>query len=319
MSKNLKIIIIVIVILLIAIISFSFSLKGKKSEDSSNKLNIVVTTFSTYDFTKQIVQNNAEVTYLMGPGADSHGYEPSAKDLIKIKESDVFIYIGGEMENWVDKVLKSDTIDENKTKLIKVTDCVETIEEVEVDGAEDTYEEEHNAFDEHIWTSPTNAKKMVKYLSEEFTKLDSKNKEIYQKNADNYIANIEDVRIKIQEIVSNKKRDILVFGDKMPMQYFLNEFGLRASAAFNGCSTEAEPSTKTITYLINKIKEENIPVILYIELGTGNTAKSIANEAGCKVMQIQTLHNISKKDFDSGETYVSLMTRNLEVLKEALN
>ena len=104
----------------------------------------------------------------------------------------------------------------------------------------------------------------------------------------------------------------------MPMQYFLNEYGLTSSAAFGGCSTETEPSAKTITYLINKVKEESIPVVLYIELSTGKTAKSIARETGAKTMQIQTLHNISKDDFESGETYVSLMTRNIDVLKEAL-
>ena len=159
---------------------------------------------------------------------------------------------------------------------------------------------------------------MVKYLSEQFSKIDNNNKESYEKNAENYIKQIENVRNEIQEIVANKKRDRLVFGDKMPMQYFLNEFGLTASAAFNGCSTEAEPGTKTITYLVNKVKEEQIPVVLYIELSTGKTAKSIANETGAKVMQIQTLHNISKDDFKNGETYVSLMERNLPVLKEAL-
>ena len=159
---------------------------------------------------------------------------------------------------------------------------------------------------------------MVKYLSEQFCNLDNENKDIYEKNAENYITKIDDLRTRIQEIVNNKKRDRLVFGDKMPMQYFLNEFGLTASAAFNGCSTEAEPSIKTITYLINKVKEENIPVVLYIELSTGKTAKSIANETGAKVLQIQTLHNISKDDFKNGETYVSLMERNLQVLKEAL-
>ena len=306
-----------------------------KNVIESNKLNIVVTTFSTYDFTRQIVGDKADITFLLGPGVDAHSYEPSAKDLVTIKNADVFIYIGGEMEQWVDKIFTTGIINNDKTILIHVTECIETIEEQEVDGAEEEehhhYDEdenehgeeqrekrEHGAFDEHIWTSPSNAIKMVKYLSEQFCNLDNENKNIYIKNTENYIAQIEDLRTKIQEIVDNKKRDRLVFGDKMPMQYFLNEFGLTASAAFNGCSTEAEPGTKTITYLVNKVKEEKIPVVLYIELSTGKTAKSIANETGAKVMQIQTLHNISKDDFKNGESYVSLMSRNLPVLKEAL-
>lgn len=301
-----------------------------KASNKTDKLSIVTTTFSTYDFTRQIVGDKAEITLLLDPGVDSHSYEPSAGDLVKIKNADIFIYIGGEMEQWVDKVFETDIINKDKTKMIQVTECIETIEEQEVGGDEEEHHHEdehgenheeiheHGAFDEHIWTSPSNAIKMVKYLSEQFCNLDKENKNIYEKNADNYIAQIDDLRTRIQEIVDNKKRDRLVFGDKMPMQYFLNEFGLTASAAFNGCSTEAEPSIKTITYLINKVKEENIPVVLYIELSTGKTAKSIANETGAKVLQIQTLHNISKDDFKNGETYVSLIERNLQVLKEAL-
>ena len=315
MSKNKKIIMIVTIILIIVGILMAIFVKPKNTR-KTDKLKVVATTFSTYDFTRQIVGDKADITFLLGPGVDAHSYEPSAKDLVTIKNADVFIYIGGEMEQWVDKILETDTIDTNKTTLIHVTDCIETIEEQEVDGAEE--EHEHGAFDEHIWTSPSNAIKMVNYLSEQFSKIDNNNKESYEKNAENYIKQIENVRNEIQEIVANKKRDRLVFGDKMPMQYFLNEFGLTASAAFNGCSTEAEPGTKTITYLVNKVKEEQIPVVLYIELSTGKTAKSIANETGAKVMQIQTLHNISKDDFKNGETYVSLMERNLPVLKEAL-
>lgn len=332
MSKNKKVIILATIIIITIGIVMAIFIKPRNTQQT-DKLRIVTTTFSTYDFARQIVGDKAEVTLLLGPGVDSHSYEPSAGDLIKIKNADIFIYIGGEMEQWVDKVFETDVINKDKTKMIQVTECIETIDEQEVDGAEEEHnheekkehhhdenknEDEHGAFDEHIWTSPSNSIKMVKYLSEQFSNLDNENKDIYIKNSENYIAKIDDLITRIQKIVDNKKRDRLVFGDKMPMQYFLNEFGLTASAAFNGCSTEAEPSIKTITYLINKVKEENIPVVLYIELSTGKTAKSIANETGAKVLQIQTLHNISKDDFKNGETYVSLMERNLKVLKEAL-
>ena len=316
MSKSIKMIIIATIIFIILGIIVGFSIKTKNKNDDG-RLKIVTTTFSTYDFARQILKDKAEVTLLLEPGADTHSYEPSAGDLIKIKNADVFIYIGGEMEQWVEKVLETDTINNEKTMLIKVTDCVDMIEEQEVDGAEEEIEEE-GAYDSHIWTSPSNAIKMVEYLNTKFASIDSNNKEEYQKNTDEYVEKIKELRTKILEIVNNKKRNRLVFGDKMPMQYFLNEFNLTASAAFNGCSTEAEPGTKTITYLINKVKEEKIPVVLYIELSTGKTAKSIANETGTKAMQIQTLHNISKDDFNNGETYVSLMTKNLDVLRKAL-
>ena len=268
MNKSTKMVIIVAIIIVIAILILGITMKPKNN-NKTGKLNIVATTFSTYDFSKQIVGDNAEVTFLLGPGVDAHSYDPSSADIIKIQNADVFIYIGGEMEKWVDKILDTGIIDENKTTLIKVTESVETIDEKEVDGAEEEHHHEENeeeedehhhdesedekeehhheegAFDEHIWSSPKNAIKMVKYLRNKFYEIDEKNKEIYNKNAEEYIEKIKNVQAKIQEIVDNKKRNRLVFGDKMPMQYFIEEYGLTASAAFNGCSTETEPSAKT--------------------------------------------------------------------------
>lgn len=322
--KKLILIIVVIALIgsLIAIMLFS---NGVKSPVSTDKLSVVVTTFSAYDFVRQIGSDNVEITYLLGPGVDAHSYEPTSQDLVKIQNSDIFIYIGGEMEEWTKKVL--DSLDTKDTKLICLADTVNTIEEQEVDGAEEekhTHEEEEEhdhqegAFDEHIWTSPANAMIMVQSLANELSGIDKENENIYQKNAQSYIAKIKNVQFEIQEIINNRLRDRLIFADKMPMQYFINEFKLKVSAAFNGCSTETEPSSSTIAYLIKKIKEENIPVVLYIELNNGKVAKTIAEESGVEAMQIQSLHNISKDDFQNAETYVSLMTRNLEVLKKAL-
>ena len=264
--------------------------------------------------------DNIELTFLLGPGKDAHSYDPTAQDLITIPNSDLFIYIGGEMEKWVDRVLP--TLDTSNTKVICVADDIKTIEEQEIDGAEleNEEDEEEGAFDEHIWTSPENAITMVNTLEKSMEEIDSSNSSKYKQNAENYIAKIKNVDKQIQEIVDNKKRDRLVFGDKMPMQYFINYYKLQVSAAFSGCSTETEPSSKTIAYLVNKAKEEKTPVILYIELNNGKVANTIANEVGngCKAMQIQTLHNVSKTDFDNGETWVSLMERNLDVLKTAL-
>lgn len=225
------------------------------------------------------------------------------------------------MEGWSEKILNS--IDTSKTEILCLLDTVEKQAEEEIEGTEahEHEEEEHEEeieYDEHIWSSTENAKTMVKYLANYISKRDEKNKETYQKNTNTYIAEIDKLTEDIQEIVNNRKRDRIVFGDKMPMQYFINQFGLKVSAAFSGCSTETEPSSATIAYLVNKIKEEKIPVVLYIELNDGKIAHTIAEEAGVETAQIQTLHNISKQDFDNGETYVSLMRRNLEVLKKAL-
>ena len=321
--KKVILVIILIAIILAGIIAgVVLGKKNKTSDNNTEKIKVTASNFASYDFLRAIIgdNDNVELTFLLGPGKDAHSYDPTAQDLITIQNSDLFIYIGGEMEKWADRVLP--TLDTGNTKVICVADDIKTIEEQEIDGAEPEEEEdeEEGAFDEHIWTSPDNAITMVNTLEKSMEEIDSSNSSKYKQNAENYIAKIKNVDKQIQEIVDNKKRDRLVFGDKMPMQYFINYYKLQVSAAFSGCSTETEPSSKTIAYLVNKAKEEKTPVILYIELNNGKVANTIANEVGngCKAMQIQTLHNVSKTDFDNGETWVSLMERNLDVLKAAL-
>lgn len=321
-----KIILIIIATLIVAGLMGVLVVGSRKNNSSNKGIKIVSSNFASYDFLRAIIgeNDNIELTFLLGPGKDAHSYDPTAGDLIKIKNADLFVYIGGEMEKWSDKVLESLEVD---TKIVCISDYVEKMEEKEVDGAEEheeEHEDEHNhvegAFDEHIWTSPENAIKMVNALEKEMEKIDSKNSATYKENAEKYIAQIKEVDDKIQEVVDNKVRNILIFADKMPMQYFMDYYKLNVSAAFDGCSTETEPSAQTIAYLQNKAKEENVPVILYIELNPGRVARTIADEVGngCKAMQIQALHNISLDDFNNGETWVSLMSRNIEVLKAAL-
>ena len=327
-KKIFLILLLLVIVLCFAVLIF----KRQNKEEVNDKIKVVSSNFASYDFLRAIIgdNKNVELTFLMGPGKDSHSYEPSANDLIKIQNSDLFVYVGGEMEKWSDKVL--DSLNTDKKEIICIADFVDKIEEKDVDGAEeDAHHEEHEeleehenheheegAFDEHIWTSPANAIKMVNALEEAMEKIDNKNSAKYKENADKYITEIEEIDNKIQDIVDNKVRERLVFADKMPMQYFIDYYNLKVSAAFNGCSTETEPSAKTIAYLQNKVKEENIPVVLYIELNPGKVANTIANETGAVAMQIQALHNVSLDDFNNGETWVSLMNRNLDVLKKAL-
>lgn len=339
--KAKKIIFIVIAIAIIIGIGACLVIGGNKNK-SNAKYKVVASNFASYDFLRAIIGSHpdVELTFLLGPGKDAHSYDPTAGDLIKIQDSDLFVYVGGEMEKWSDKVV--DSLDTTGTEIICIADFVETMEEKEVDGAEEhehdhdhedeeehheegkehheEHEQEHEegAFDEHIWTSPENAIKMVNALEKAMEKIDNENATKYKENADKYIAGIKDVDSKIQNIVDNRKRNRLIFADKMPMQYFIDYYKLEVSAAFDGCSTEVDPSAKTIAYLQNKVKEEKIPVILYIELNPGTVAKTIADETGAEAMQIQTLHNVSLDDFNKGETWVSLMTRNIDVLKKAL-
>lgn len=322
--KTKKILLIALLILIVtAGIILLMNIDKVQKQKNNDKIKIVVSNFASYDFVRAIIGDtqNIELTFLLGPGKNSHSYDPTAQDIITIQNADLFIYVGGEVESWANKVI--DTLDNTDVKILCIADNVDKIKEQEIDGAEhshDEEEEEEGAFDEHIWTSPDNAIKMVNALEKEVEALDTQNSEIYKKNAEAYIAKIQNVDKQIQDIVDNKVRNRLVFGDKMPMQYFINYYGLEVSAAFSGCSTETEPSASTISYLVNTVKNENIPVVLYIEMGNEKVASTIAEEVGngCTVMQIQTLHNVTKTDFDNGETWVSLMERNLEVLKKAL-
>lgn len=337
---------IILSILLAVIIMFLLAIMNQERPDNTskktndNKIQVVVSNFASYDFLRAIIGETEEVqlTFLLGPGKESHSYEPTSQDLIKMQRADLFIYVGETLEPWTEKVVE--LLDKSNTKVICISDNIELIEEKEIDGAEEHIDISNNqegeqieeneqegghqhtqgAFDEHIWTSPTNAIKMVQLLEEAVEEIDKQNAETYRENAETYRAQIQNVKEQIQEIVDNRVRNRLIFGDKMPMQYFIDEYNLEVSAAFNGCSIETDPNSRTIAYLVDKVKEENIPVVLYCELGLGKIAKTIAQEAqnGVEAIQIQTLHNISKTDFENGETWVSLMTKNIEVLKKAL-
>lgn len=311
----LSILLAIIIIAVVIVLVFA----RNRIRNNSNKIQVVTSNFACYDFLRAIIgeDEDIELTFLIGPGKDAHSFEPTSQDLVKIQNAKLFVYIGGESENWADKVLES--IDNKNGKMLKITESVDLIDEEEIDGAQTDEEEfESGSFDDHIWTSPSNAIKMVEALEKELEEINPSKAEIYKQNAENYIAKIKETDSKIREIVDSKKRDRLVFGDRMPMQYFINYYGLKVSAAFPGCSTDTEPGASTIAYLEKVVKENNIPVVLYIELNNGRVAKTIAEETGGKAMQIQTLHNVSLEDFNNGETWVSLMNRNIEVLKEAL-
>lgn len=315
-----KIILIIIAFLIIGAMIFLLIKGNKNNSKKEDKISLVASNFATYDFLRAIVGENDSVKLelLLGPGKETHSYEPTAQDLIKIQNSDLFVYIGGESESWAEKVMES--LDTKNTKVVKISDYVDKIKEQEVDGAEEENKEheEEGSFDDHIWTSPANATKMVSALEKELEKIDSKNIDKYKDNSEKYINEINEVDSEIREIVNKKVRERLVFGDRMPMQYFINYYNLKVSAAFSGCSTETEPSASTIAYLENIVKQDKIPVVFYIELNNGRVANTIANETNAKAVQIQTLHNVSLDDFNNGETWVSLMRRNEDVLKQAL-
>ena len=339
-KKKIGIIALIIVILSSITMVFANGIKNKQVvEKNDDKLQIVVTSFPQYDFARAVAGDNADIEMLIKPGVETHSYEPTPDDIQKIQNADLFIYNGGENDEWVDGIL--DSIDMSKTETLKLEDCVTLIEEDETVGLEgvETHSHDHNhdhdhedgeehedhdhsttdiEYDEHVWTSPLNAIKIVKNINTILNQLDEENVEKFNENAQQYIDEIKDIDSQIRDIVKHAKRKTLVFGDRFPFKYFVEEYGLDYKAAFPGCSDEMEPSAETVSYLVNFIRKENIPVILYVELSSQKVANTLANETGAKTMCLNSAHNLSQQDFESGVTYVSIMKENIKTLKAAL-
>lgn len=293
----------------------------KKKDDG--KLTIITSSFPGYDFARAITKDNKDITVkmLLKPGSEMHNYEPTPQDIKDIKNSDIFIYVGGDSDEWIDDIL--DNIDVKKTKVVKLMRLVDLVEEEHVEGMEAeedvVNEEEAPEYDEHVWTSPKNAITITKKLTKIIVGLDEDNKSIYEENSSKYISELESIDNRIEEVVKNAKRKEIVFGDRFPLRYFADDYNLKYYAAFPGCSEQTEASSKTITYLINRVKKDKIPVVFHIELSNEKIAKTIAKETNAKVLEFKSAHNISQKDFDAGVTYVDIMNDNIKVLKEALN
>ena len=288
-------------------------------KQENNKITIVTTIFPEYDFVRAIVGNNdnIEIKMLLAPGSETHTYEPTPKDIINIEKSDMFIYVGGESDEWVDEILKDI---KPTTKIIKLMDVVKVVEEEELPGVEDEHDDhEEIEYDEHVWTSPKNAIKIINKIESELKTISSNDAKSFKENANKYIEEINKIDASIRDIVNNSKRKELIFGDRFPLLYFTLEYGLTYYAAFPGCSSDTEASASTVSFLVDKIKSNNIPVVLKLELSNGKLAETMAQETNIKVLEFNAAHNISKKDFESGQTYVDIMNKNIDVLKEALN
>lgn len=308
---------------LIFLIFFIFSLSGcvnkLSNNDGSKKINVVTTIFPQYDFTRQIAKDKVNLKMLIPPGAESHSYEPTPQDIINIQKSDLFIYVGGENDEWIDNILNS--MDTSEKTIISLIDCVDTCEENFETIAPDQEEKHHETkeIDEHVWTSPINAAKITEKISESLCKLDSKNSDFYTQNTSEYVKQLKSLDISFRKVVSNAKRNTLIFGDRFPFRYFVEEYGLNYYAAFPGCASQTDTNATKMAFLIDKIKENNIPVVLKMELSNENIAKSLAEATNKKVLTMYSCHNAPKDDFENGITYLDYMNKNLNVLEEALN
>ena len=329
-------------------------MKDDDTTDTTDKLSIVTTIFPEYDWVRQILgdkADNADVTMLLDNGVDLHSYQPTADDIVKISDCDLFIYVGGESDGWVEDALKNATNKDMKVvnllevlgDKVKNEEVVEGMQEEEhehEDGEEHEEGEEHEheegeeheheegeeheheeEADEHVWLSLKNAEVLVGTISNALQEVDPGNKDAYAANADAYVKKLSALDAEYQTAVDNAARKTVLFGDRFPFRYLVDDYGLNYYAAFVGCSAETEASFETISFLAKKVDELKLPCVLTIEGKNHKIAETIVKNTAPKSQKILTMDSMqstTSKDVASGTTYFSVMEKNLAVLKEAL-
>ena len=331
-----KKIITLMLVAVLAVCALSGCGTSKSGEDTKDKkIKIVTTIFPEYDWVMQILgdkADKADVTMLLDKGVDLHSYQPSTADIAKISEADVFIYVGGESDEWVEDVLK-----EAKNKKLKVINLMDVMgdkakeeevkegmqpeEEEHAEEAKDGKEEEEVEYDEHVWLSLKNAKIFTKKIADVLSEVDKDNAKTYQANYESYAKKLDDLDKKYAEAVASAKNKTLVFGDRFPFRYLVNDYGLDYYAAFVGCSAESEASFETVTFLAKKIDELGLGNVLTIEGKNHKIANTVVDNTknkDQKVLTMDSMQSTTSKDVKDGATYLGIMEKNLEVLKEAL-
>lgn len=306
---------------------------GKQNDtNKTDKLSIVTTIFPEYDWVREILgekADNAEITMLLDNGVDLHSYQPTADDIVKISDCDLFIYVGGESDEWVEDALRNAANGNMKVinllevlgDSVKTEEIVEGMQEAEHEH-EDAEEHEHEEeADEHVWLSLKNAKMLVRVISKALQELDPDSKDIYAANADTYVKKLSALDAEYQAAVDAASNKTILFGDRFPFRYLVDDYGLRYYAAFVGCSAETEAGFETISFLAKRVDEWKLPCVLTIEGAQHKIAETIVRNTTAKnqrVLTMDSMQSTTSKDVKNGTTYLSVMEKNLSVLKEAL-
>lgn len=306
---------------------------------AGDKMSIVTTIFPEYDWVMNVLgekKDNADVTLLLDNGIDLHSYQPTPKDIVTISKCDLFIYVGGESDEWVDDALKQAV-----NKDMKVINLMETLgdavkEEEVIEGMEDEdhdhdheegedydheEEEEEVEYDEHVWLSIKNAEVIVKEIGASLAAIDKDNASVYNANVTTYVNSLKELDKKYADAVKAGAKDTLLFADRFPFRYLVDDYNLKYYAAFVGCSAETEASFETIKFLANKVDELGLNVILKIESSDGAIAKTVKEATTNKnqtIMTMDSLQSASTKEYKAGRNYLSIMEQNLTVLKDAI-
>ncbi|MCR5275977.1 MAG: metal ABC transporter substrate-binding protein [Clostridiales bacterium] len=322
---------------------------SKSKKNSDKKLKIVTTIFPEYDWVMNVLgdeKENADVTLLLDNGVDLHSYQPTADDILKISECDLFIYVGGESDEWVEDVLDQATnkdmavinLLDSLGDQVKEEEMVEGMQGEEHDhdhGDEDHDHDEHDEdhdhehehdeeepeYDEHVWLSLKSASSLVETIGNKLAQVDKDHADTFKKNAEDYKKKLLDLDKKYQEAVGAASVKTLLFGDRFPFRYLVDDYGLSYYAAFVGCSAESEASFETIAFLSKKVDELNLKAVMTIEGPNHKIAETIKENTSSKdqsILTMDSMQSITSKDVKNGTTYLSIMEKNLDVLKEAL-
>ncbi len=297
-------------------------------QEGNGKIKIVATIFPQYDWAREIVKGseNIELSLLLDNGVDMHSFQPTVYDLVKIKEADVLLYIGGESDTWV-----QEAIDENINKNMIAVNLLEELGdnakiEESVNDAEhnhrDLEEEQQKEFDEHIWLSIKNAEKMSYAICEGISNADSENKKLYEANTKSYVKKLRTYDNNYKTLVKNSKNHTLLFADRFPFRYLFDDYNLKNYSAFKGCAAETESSFETMTRLIDNINDENLRYVMVTESSDRKMAKTIITNTKTKDQKIYVLdsmQSVNRQDIDNGATYLSIVQSNFKVLKKVLN
>lgn len=314
-------------ILLAALLCLSIILPTgcTSKEGGGDKLSIVTTIFPIYDWTREVLGgfDGAELSLLLDKGVDLHSFQPSADDIVSISTCDMFIYVGGESDEWVEEVL--DGANNSEMVAINLIDVLgekakaeETVEGMQSDEED---EEEEDELDEHVWLSLKNAKLLCEYISEKLAEIDPENKAVYEKNTKEYEGELDALDSEYKAAASKAKTKTLLFADRFPFRYMVDDYGLSYYAAFAGCSAETEASFETIAFLADKVDELGLKTILRLESSNGSIAETIRSstkEKNQKILTLNSMQSTTPKDIEAGASYLSVMTENLKALKKAL-
>lgn len=307
--------------------------KDSANSSDSGKLKVVTTTFPVYDWTMNVLGDkakDADVTMLMDSGVDLHSYQPSSQDLMKLSDCDVFVYVGGESDEWVEDALED--ANNNNMKVVNLMEALgdKAVEEELLPGMEadddhddhDDADDEHDhEYDEHIWLSLKNAKVLTSAIADALSEADEANADSYAANVKSYNKELANLDSEYKKVCQDAKNKNLVFGDRFPFRYMADDYGLNCYAAFNGCSAETEASFETIAFLAKKVDRLGLNSVMTIDGSDQKIAKTIIDNTKAQNQEILTLNSMqaaTADDVANGASYTSIMEDNLKVLKKAL-